>query len=71
MAQIPPPQAANYKPEPRPPPPTPSSPAPSKPAVSFKVTPGNVLTLTPPRVISEAELDRALGNLEGCIGEVG
>jgi 4-aminobutyrate aminotransferase len=39
--------------------------------LSFKVTLGNVLTLTPPLVISEADLDRALGILEVCIGEVG
>jgi 4-aminobutyrate aminotransferase len=39
--------------------------------LSFKVTMGNVLTLTPPLTIAEAELDRALGILEGCIGEVG
>ena len=38
--------------------------------LSFKVTLGNVLTLTPPLMIAEAELDRALGILEGCIGEV-
>ena len=39
--------------------------------LSFKVTMGNVLTLTPPLVISEGDLDRALEILEGCIGEVG
>ncbi len=39
--------------------------------LSFKVTLGNVLTLTPPLVIAEADLDRGLGILEGCIGEVG
>jgi 4-aminobutyrate aminotransferase len=39
--------------------------------LGFKVTLGNVLTLTPPLVISEADLDRALGILEGCIAEVG
>ena len=32
---------------------------------------GNVLTLTPPLIISENDLDRALDILEGCIGEVG
>ena len=31
---------------------------------------GNVLTLTPPLVISEGDLDRASGILEACIGEV-
>jgi 4-aminobutyrate aminotransferase len=39
--------------------------------LSFKVSQGNVLTLTPPLTISEGELDRALGILEGCIGEAG
>ena len=39
--------------------------------LSFKVTLGNVLTLTPPLVISEGDLDRALDILEGCIAEVG
>ncbi len=29
------------------------------------------LTLTPPLTIEEAELDPALGILDGCIGEVG
>jgi 4-aminobutyrate aminotransferase len=39
--------------------------------LSFKVTMGNVLTLTPPLTIAEGELERALGILEGCIAEVG
>jgi 4-aminobutyrate aminotransferase len=39
--------------------------------LSFKVTMGNVLTLTPPLTISEAELDQALGILDTCIGAVG
>jgi len=39
--------------------------------LSFKVTMGNVLTLTPPLTISEDELENALGILEGCIGAVG
>ncbi len=39
--------------------------------LSFKVTMGNVLTLTPPLIIAEADLDRALDILEECIGEVG
>ncbi len=39
--------------------------------LSFKVTMGNVLTLTPPLVISEGDLMRGLDILEGCIGEVG
>ncbi len=40
-------------------------------ALSFKVTMGNVLTLTPPLVISEGDLMRGLDILEGCIGQVG
>ncbi len=36
--------------------------------LSFKVTMGNVLTLTPPLTIEEAELESALDILEGCIG---
>ncbi len=39
--------------------------------LSFKVTMGNVLTLTPLLTIEEAELDKALDILEMCIGEVG
>ncbi len=39
--------------------------------LSFKITMGNVLTLTPPLVISEEELMQGLDILEGCIGEVG
>ena len=39
--------------------------------LSFKVTMGNVLTLTPPLVISEDDLMRRLDILEACIGEVG
>ena len=39
--------------------------------LSFKITMGNVLTLTPPLVISEDELARGLDILEACIGEVG
>ncbi len=39
--------------------------------LSFKVTMGNVLTLTPPLVIAEGDLMRGLDILEGCIGEVG
>ncbi len=71
MAPIPPPKAANYKPKPRPPPPKPPSPAGWTPAVSVKVTLGSVRTLIPPLVIAEGDLDRALGILEGCVGEVG
>ena len=39
--------------------------------LSFKVTMGNVLTLTAPLVISEEDLMRGLDILEACIGEVG
>ncbi len=39
--------------------------------LSFKVTMGNVLTLTPPLVIAEDDLMRGLDILEECIGEVG
>ena len=39
--------------------------------LSFKITMGNVLTLTPPLVIAEDDLIRGLDILEGCIAEVG
>ena len=35
--------------------------------LSFKTTMGNVLTLTPPLTINEADMDSALGILERCI----
>jgi 4-aminobutyrate aminotransferase len=38
--------------------------------LSFKVGQGNVLTLSPPLVIAEADLDRALDILEAAIAEV-
>ena len=38
--------------------------------LSFKVTMGNILTLTPPLTIPRAEMDRALDILEQCIAEV-
>ncbi len=38
--------------------------------LSFKVTMGNVLTLSPPLVITEAELDRALDILEASLAAV-
>ena len=38
--------------------------------LSFKLSMGNVLTLTPPLVIDEADLMRAFDILEECIGEV-
>jgi 4-aminobutyrate aminotransferase len=37
--------------------------------LSFKTTFGNVLTLTPPLTIAEAEMSRALDILDACIGE--
>jgi 4-aminobutyrate aminotransferase len=36
--------------------------------LSFKVSLGNVLTLSPPLVVTDGELDQALGILEGAIG---
>jgi 4-aminobutyrate aminotransferase len=38
--------------------------------LSFKVSAGNVLTLTPPLVITREELDRALGIVDDCLAEV-
>ncbi|HLV79265.1 MAG TPA: aspartate aminotransferase family protein [Chthonomonadaceae bacterium] len=35
--------------------------------LSFKVTGGNVLALTPPLIITKEEMDRALDILEGCL----
>jgi 4-aminobutyrate aminotransferase len=37
--------------------------------LSFKTTMGNVLTLTPPLTLTDAELDRALDILDECVGE--
>ena len=37
--------------------------------LSFKTTMGNVLTLTPPLTLTDAELDRAFDILDACIGE--
>jgi len=37
--------------------------------LSFKTTFGNVLTLTPPLTVTEAEIDRALAILDAAIGE--
>ncbi len=39
--------------------------------LSFKVTMGNVLTLTPPLTIAEDELERALDMLDACIAAAG
>jgi 4-aminobutyrate aminotransferase len=38
--------------------------------LAFKVGQGNVLTLSPPLVIAESDLTRALDILEGAIGDV-
>ena len=38
--------------------------------LNFKVTMGNILTLTPALIISQAELNQALDTLDDCIGEV-
>jgi 4-aminobutyrate aminotransferase len=37
--------------------------------LSFKVTMGNILTLTPPLTITKKETDKALDILEDCIAE--
>jgi 4-aminobutyrate aminotransferase len=38
--------------------------------VSFKLTMGNILTLTPALTISKEEMDAALNIIEDCIAEV-
>jgi (R)-1-hydroxy-2-aminoethylphosphonate ammonia-lyase len=38
--------------------------------LSFKTTMGNVLTLTPPLIITGAEMERALAILDDCLSEV-
>jgi 4-aminobutyrate aminotransferase len=38
--------------------------------LSFKTTMGNILTLTPPLTITQAELDQALDIIEACLSEV-
>jgi 4-aminobutyrate aminotransferase len=38
--------------------------------VSFKLTMGNIITLTPPLTITREEMDDALDIVEGCIAEV-
>ena len=37
--------------------------------LSFKITMGNVLTLSPPLIIEKADLDRALDILDACLSE--
>ena len=38
--------------------------------LSFKITMGNVLTLSPPLIIERGDLERALDILDVCLGEV-
>jgi 4-aminobutyrate aminotransferase len=38
--------------------------------LSFKISLGNVLTLSPPLIVREPELDAALEILETCIAEI-
>ncbi|MBI4583019.1 MAG: aspartate aminotransferase family protein [Planctomycetes bacterium] len=38
--------------------------------LNFKLTMGNIITLTPPLTIAQAEMDRALDIIEACLGEV-
>ena len=38
--------------------------------LSFKITMGNILTLTPPLTITRAEMDKALDILDDCLDEV-
>ncbi len=38
--------------------------------LSFKLTMGNIITLTPALTITRKEMDQALGIIEGCIAEV-
>ncbi len=38
--------------------------------LSFKTTMGNILTLTPPLTITQAQMDAALDVIDACIGEV-
>jgi 4-aminobutyrate aminotransferase len=41
-----------------------------KKGLSFKLTMGNILTLTPPLTISREEMDQALSILEECFEEI-
>jgi 4-aminobutyrate aminotransferase len=38
--------------------------------ISFKITMGNIITLTPPLTITRKEMDQALAIIEGCIAEL-
>ena len=38
--------------------------------LSFKITMGNILTLTPPLIITQEEMDQALSILEESISEI-
>ena len=37
--------------------------------LSFKTTMGNMLTLTPPLIVSQDQMDQALDSLEACLAE--
>ncbi|MDH3475805.1 MAG: aminotransferase class III-fold pyridoxal phosphate-dependent enzyme, partial [Rhodospirillales bacterium] len=39
--------------------------------LNFKISMGNVLTLSPPLVVSQDELDRALDILDACLADLG
>ncbi len=38
--------------------------------LSFKLTMGNILTLTPPLIITREEMDQAIAILDACLSEV-
>ena len=38
--------------------------------LSFKTTMGNVLTLTPPLIVTDGDMDRALAIIEDAIGAI-
>ena len=38
--------------------------------LNFKLTMGNIVTLTPPLTITQAEMDKALDILDECLSEV-
>ena len=39
--------------------------------LSFKLTMGNILTLTPPLIITQKEMDQALMIIEECLDSIG